>query len=177
MNLHYRQLGPEDGSLLADWLSSDTWPFHVDPHPSRARVLERFDEGAYVGPDVRSYWMLADDEAVGLLMITDLDGNCPMLDLRLRSEHRGRGFGELGLRWLTQTIFDIWPETDRIEGQTREDNRAMRRVFRKVGYVKEAHYREAWPSEDGPPLAAIGYGMLRRDWETGSETPVPWQDE
>ena len=51
----------------------------------------------------------------------------------------------------------------------------MRRVFVKTSYAKEAHYRDAWPSADGP-LDSIGYAILRRDWETGTTTPVNWAD-
>ena len=53
----------------------------------------------------------------------------------------------------------------------------MRRVFVRAGWVKEAHYREGWPVEGGRPVASVGYGVLRRDWETGQTTPVPWDDE
>ena len=59
----------------------------------------------------------------------------------------------------------------------REGNVAMRRVFVRAGFVKEAHYREAWPSDGGPPLASIGYGILRRDWASGGTTPLTWDDE
>ncbi len=30
--------------------------------------------------------------------------------------------------------------------------------------------------EGGEPLASVAYGVLRRDWETGGVTPVPWGD-
>jgi RimJ/RimL family protein N-acetyltransferase len=64
----------------------------------------------------------------------------------------------------------------RFEGQTREDNIAMRKVFVRSGWVKEAHYRQAWPVDGSEPKASIAYGILRCDWETGTTTPVDWDD-
>ena len=52
----------------------------------------------------------------------------------------------------------------------------MRKTFMRAGFVKEAHYREAWPVENGPPLASVAYSILRRDWQTGRTTPVEWND-
>jgi RimJ/RimL family protein N-acetyltransferase len=62
----------------------------------------------------------------------------------------------------------------RLEGQTRVDNQAMRRVFRRAGWVAEAFYRKAWPSEDGAIHDAVGYAILRDDWANGTVTPVLW---
>ena len=53
----------------------------------------------------------------------------------------------------------------------------MRRTFQRAGFLKEAHYREAWPVDGGPPVASIGYGVLRRDWLSGTSTPLVWDDE
>ncbi|MCT2583272.1 hypothetical protein [Actinophytocola gossypii] len=33
--------------------------------------------------------------------------------------------------------------------------------------------REAWPGPDGP-YDSVGYAILRRDWRTGTTTPVDW---
>jgi RimJ/RimL family protein N-acetyltransferase len=53
----------------------------------------------------------------------------------------------------------------------------MRRVLRRCGYVKEAHYREAWPAMGGPPYDAVGYTILRRDWAVEAVTLPDWADE
>lgn len=68
------------------------------------------------------------------------------------------------------------PKVNRFEGQTREDNIAMRKTFVRCGWLKEAHYREGWPVDEGSPLASIAYGILRRDWETGQTTLFDWDD-
>jgi RimJ/RimL family protein N-acetyltransferase len=68
----------------------------------------------------------------------------------------------------------LQPGTRRIEGQTRRDNVAMRKVFVRGGYVQEAVYRQAWPAADGTIFDGIGYAMLRGDWGTGTTTPLDW---
>jgi len=65
----------------------------------------------------------------------------------------------------------------RLYGQTRVDNHAMRTVFRRCGFVKEAHYRQDWPRPDGTLSDSVGYTLLRQDWEGGTTTPVVWDDE
>jgi RimJ/RimL family protein N-acetyltransferase len=99
-----------------------------------------------------------------------------LFDLRLATEHRGKGRGAQVLKALTAHVFTTMPSVNRFEGQTREDNIAMRKTFLRAGFVKEAHYREGWPLEDGTSLASVAYGILRRDWQTGRTTPVVWND-
>jgi RimJ/RimL family protein N-acetyltransferase len=174
--MEYQEITPTDRERLATWLAADTWPYHVNTSPTYEDALKRFDDGHFNGPEVRSFWMVLDGEAIGLLMLQDLEDESPMLDLRLKTAFRGRGLGAQAVQWMTKTIFENYPEATRIEGQTREDNLAMRRTFRKLGYAKEAHYRSAWPTPTGP-VAAIGYGILRSDWAQGTVTPVNWDDE
>jgi hypothetical protein len=53
----------------------------------------------------------------------------------------------------------------------------VRRTFIRCGYVKEAHYRRSWAGRDGTLHDAIGYAILRSDWETGTVTRPDWDDE
>ena len=116
-------------------------------------------------------------ERDGLVRLMDLCDDTPLFDLRIRSEHRGRGLGGQALPWLTRYVFTEFPQVQRFEGTTRQDNLAMRRTFQKCGYVKEAHYRDAWPTSDGEVRDAVGYAILRRDWLSGSTTVPDWNDE
>ncbi|MFK0238522.1 GNAT family N-acetyltransferase [Streptomyces vinaceus] len=100
----------------------------------------------------------------------DLCDDTPMFDLRIRSEHRGRGRGGQALDWLTRYVFTEFPEVQRIEGTARQDNVAMRRAFRRCGYAKEAHSRDTWPTADGKVRDAVGYAILRRGWLSDSTT-------
>ncbi len=65
---------------------------------------------------------------------------------------------------------------NRFEGQIRKDNIAMRKVFLRCGWIKEAHYRQGWPVEGSEPVASVAYAILGRDWETGKTTTFVWED-
>lgn len=68
------------------------------------------------------------------------------------------------------------PQVLRFEGQTREDNIAMRKTFVRAGFVKEAHYRMGWPTSDGRYLASVAYTILRQDWANNTVTTFDWDD-
>ncbi len=53
----------------------------------------------------------------------------------------------------------------------------MRQTVRRCGYVKEAHWRQAWPGRDGTLYDSIGYAILRTDWQAGTITRPDWDDE
>jgi RimJ/RimL family protein N-acetyltransferase len=113
----------------------------------------------------------------GLIRLMDLGERTPMFDLRLRAQWRGKGIGGQALRWLTAYLFTELPAIARVEGNTRQDNRAMRRAFQRAGYVKETHYRDGWPLDGGEVYDGVGYAILRRDWLAGTTTAPEWHDE
>jgi RimJ/RimL family protein N-acetyltransferase len=157
-------------------LTTEHWAHRTRPVYSEADVVEELERGYYAGDDVITVLIELDGEVVGLARADGLAGarEDPQLDLRLRERVRGRGIGLAVLRHITEVIFSRHPTKNRIEGQTREDNHAMRKVFSRGGYVQEAVYRRAWPAADGEMLDGIGYAILRSDWESGTTTPVRW---
>ncbi|KOU39541.1 GCN5 family acetyltransferase [Streptomyces sp. WM6373] len=162
---------------MVAFLTADTWPFHgtavVDADQARQWVAD----GRFDGDDTRTFWIGDGDDTLGLVRLMDLGDGTPVFDLRIRTRDRGRGVGGHALTWLTAYLFAEFPRILRIEGTTRQDNAAMRRTFRRCGYVKEAHYRDGWPGTDGTVHDAVGYAVLRRDWLTGTTTPPAWHDE
>lgn len=168
---------PEDNLALLDFLSRETWPYHGQPQVDAAVLAAKLQAPDFLSPDLRYFWIMAADERVGLIKLFDLediaDQGSPLFDLRIRAQWRGQGLGLQAVRWLTAYLFETWPTLQRIEGTTREDNWAMRRLFLRCGYAKEGHLRKAWDQQH----AAILYGILREDWESGKITPVPWHDE
>lgn len=166
-----------DREALVTFHTSADFPFHVRAHPTRADLERAVDRGAFRDDEHDSWWLDHDRLGrVGLVVLEDLQDPAPLLDLRLAPAFRGRGLGLPALRAVTDHVFRTMSEVTRFEGQTREDNTAMRRVFLRAGWVQEAYYRESWPVEGGSPKASVAYGVLRRDWETGAVTPVPWSD-
>ncbi|OUE24404.1 hypothetical protein BFL37_10860 [Clavibacter michiganensis] len=175
------ELVPIDVAAEADdlraFLTSNAFPFHVGSAPTVEDVERRIADGDFSGPEHEALWVeVAGSGRVGLVVLDDLEDPGIMLDLRLAEAQRGRGLGVHVLRALTDHVFRTYPHATRFEGQTREDNRAMRRTLVRAGFVKEAHYRDGWPVAGGEPRASVGYGILRRDHEAGTTTPVVWDD-
>lgn len=162
---------------LVSFLTRNEFPFHVRPRWSRQQVEAAIEAGSFRDDDNDSHWIDHPERGrVGFVRLENLTEDAPLFDLRLDSAHRGAGLAAGILRAATDHVFRTMSEVTRFEGQTREDNIAMRRAFLRCGWVKEAHYRDGWPVEGGRPLASVGYGILRRDWESGRTTPVDWND-
>ncbi|MFK5633682.1 MULTISPECIES: GNAT family N-acetyltransferase [unclassified Ornithinimicrobium] len=173
------RLDPEDTDreALVDFMTRNEFPFHTVPSPSRTQVESWIAEGAYRDEDNDSFWLEHDELGrVGFFRLEDLSDDAPLFDLRLDAPFRGRGLASEVLGAATDLVFGTMPEVNRFEGQTREDNVPMRRAFLRCGWLKEAHYREGWPVEGGRPVASVAYGILRHDWETGTVTPLVWED-
>jgi len=154
-------------------MTTNEFPFHVGRCPTADEVEMRIAAGAFSSRGIVSLWAMDDvQQIVGLVRLEDLEDDAPLLDLRLGEAWRGRGIGTRVLRSVTDYVFGSMPAVRRFEGQTREDNIAMRRTFERCGWVQEAHYREAWPVPDGEPIGSVAYGIIRRDWLRGTVTPV-----
>ncbi|WP_246958323.1 GNAT family N-acetyltransferase [Brachybacterium sp. Marseille-Q7125] len=124
------------------------------------------------GRSTHSFWLEhAERGRIGLLLLEDLEDPTPLLDLRLPENLRGKGLGPLALRAAADHVFTHFPEVTRFEGQTREDNRAMRAVFERCGWTQEALYRESWPVEGREPVGSVAYAILRREWQARREEP------
>lgn len=166
-----------DREALVDFMTATAWPHHVEPRPSRERIEQNIDDGVYDDEDHEAFWLHDEDRGrVGYARLEDLTDGAPLFDLRLAPDARGKGLATQAVVALTHDVFTRFPEVTRFEGQTRDDNIPMRRAFLRAGWVKEAHYREAWPVKDGPARASVAYAILRRDWESGVTTPVVWDD-
>ncbi|MEE8105984.1 MAG: GNAT family protein [Planctomycetota bacterium] len=172
--MNYERITPATRDELVEWLMSDTWPFHGRAIPDRTRIEAMVDGGAFWGDEAEAFWIHAEQHREGVVRLFDLDDPSPLFDLRLKTASRGRGIGTAAVRWLTSYLFESRTHLRRVAGYTRIDNIGMRRVFERCGYVKEAHHREEWSDADGRLFDAVGYGVLRSDWENGTTTPVHW---
>lgn len=173
----YRRFVAAEAAQLADFLAAETWPYHSSQQVDRDTVLRLVADGHYDSATTRTFWITAGGVPVGVIRLFDLDDGGPLFDLRVRAADRGRGIGAGAVRWLTSYLFTEFPALNRIEGTTRQDNHAMRTLFRRCGYAKEAHYRQAWPGRDRMLYDAVGYAILRADWASGTVTVPDFDDE
>ena len=165
-----------DRGAFTRFLTRDRFPFHAVAEPSEPEVAAQIDAGSFER-DRSLFWV--DDEEhgrIGIAIVENPTSAAPAFDLRLAGRYRGRGLGTPIVRALTTLVFETNPDAVRLEGQTREDNLAMRTTFLRSGFVKEAHRREGWPVEGGEALAAVAYAILRRDWVSGTTTTFVWED-
>lgn len=191
-SLRFTPLRPDDAEgarEIVTFISENTYPFHMRTNPTLKQAEENLAEGDYghnpehyetdaaEDTDHRGWWVETQSgERIGLAVLEDLTDGAPLFDVRLAERHRGHGWGAPVLKALTSLVFRTYPEFDRFEGQTREDNIAMRKVFLRCGFIKEAHYRRGWPVEGGEPVASVAYAILRQDWNSGVTTTFEWED-
>ena len=160
-------------------LTSEPWPLRSHPTFTQEEVQRDIEAGQYDAPYALTYFIEVGGEVVGLVRLEDVadDRTDPQLDIRVRSSARQQGLGAAATRFITDEFFTQNPDRWRIEGQTRRDNIGMRKTFRRVGWVKEAVYREAWPpNESGERLDGIGYAVTRSDWDSGKATRPDFSD-
>lgn len=177
MSITFVAMTPADTEDLIESLSGNRFPFHVQAAPQAPDIRAGIERGRFWNEDTQGYWVLQDERRIGMAALEDLqEDDAPLFDLRLNEAQRGKGLGVEVLRALCGMVFRSMPNTRRFEGQTREDNIAMRKTFIRAGFLKEAHYRLAWPTNDGGHLASIAYAILRQDWETGTVTHFDWAE-
>ncbi len=174
-------VGPSDTPQLVSFLTTNKFPFHMKPHVDEEMARRWIKAGRFDSSESKTLWVDAalpgnGTVRLGLVVLEDLQDDTPLFDLRLAELYRGRGYARPALRAVTRLVFTTMPGVHRFEGQTREDNIAMRKTMLRCGFIKEAHYREAWPTGGDAHLATVAYAILRRDWESGLTTPVVWED-
>lgn len=175
MALKFEAFKNEVEELVA-FMTATTWTYHATPHSKEERIRAAVVNNYYTAEGCETFWIIQDEKKIGMIRIYDLDDGTPLFDMRFSSGYSGKGLGTLALAWMVEHIFNTYKDLHRIEGNTRIDNYAMRSVFKKCGFVKEAHYREAWVCQNGDVYDSIGYGILRSDWENNTITQVNWND-
>lgn len=165
---------PDQRDALIAFIAADSYPFNGVPAPTEKDVASWIDKGIYT----ETFWIvLGGTTRVGVMQYQDASAIHAEIHIRLHAPYRGRAIGTQAVGWLTDYLFQTFLAKHRVEGWTRADNIAMRRVFRACGYIKEAHLRLDFPAGDGTYWDKIGYAILRDDWRTQTITPVKWHDE
>ncbi|MEK8200106.1 GNAT family N-acetyltransferase [Lysinibacillus sp. FSL M8-0134] len=155
---------------LVHFLTQNEWFYHTDQHVKAESVRAAFAKG-FFKDDRETYWLLENEEKIGVMIIHDIGDTIPLFDIRLDAKCRGKGYGVQALRWLQDYLFGEKGKV-RIEGYTRVDNIGMRKCFSKAGFVKEGYLRNAWENEDGTVTDSILYGAIKDDWVLGETTPI-----
>jgi len=182
MEIKFTELEVSEKDRLINFLSSGYWQFHSIPKISIDKLEKQFNAGYFNGEGNRTFLIKDKNEdiIIGVMRLFDLgsgveDDETPLFDIKIKEEFRGKGIGKQALRWLTDLVFTNYPNKLRFEATTRVDNIAMRKVFEYCGFVKEAHYRKAWPDAEGNRYDCTGYAILRSDRLNRTKTPVNFE--
>ncbi|WP_433750334.1 GNAT family N-acetyltransferase [Falsibacillus pallidus] len=160
---------------LVSFLTNNTWKFHSNPTPVKEQIVEQYHNGWYQD-DREAFWIVHEEEKIGLLIIHDINDTIPLFDIRLRNNLRGKGIGTKAVSWMVDYIFRLPDKKIRIEAYTRSDNLPMRKTLYKCGFVKEGYLRSAWENSDGTVNDSICYANIRSDWENKKTTPIRLED-
>lgn len=179
MQVNFKEFSESEIDELALFLSGERWEFHSAPQLTPEKIQKNFEGGYFTKDGKRTFWIINNGQKIGVIRLFDLgddklDDETPLFDIKITKYYRSKGVGEQALKWLTDFVFTNYPHKNRFEATTRVDNISMRRVFEKCGFVKEAHYRKAWPDENKNLYDCVGYSILRCDWENKTLTTVQW---
>lgn len=178
MEILFKELAAGEEEELISLLTGERWEFHSLPEISSDNVKEQLQKGYFQNSGVKTFWISEEHKGkIGIIRLFDLGSEpgsteTPLFDLKIKKEFSGRGIGKQAVKWLVDYVFTNYPAKYRFEATTRIDNIAMRKVLESSGFVKEAHYRQAWPDEDGNKHDCAGYAVLRSDWENNIKTPI-----
>lgn len=177
--INFLELSGNNFEKICEILTSCKWPYHSTPVLVKEKLKTQYREGYFNSSGKRTFILQYENEDVGVIRLFDLgenkdDNETPLFDIKIKSEYRGRGLGKASVKKLVDLVFNEYPNKNRFEATTRADNIAMRRVFENCGFVKEAHYRQAWPDAEGNRYDCAGYSVLRQDWKNKAITPVEW---
>ncbi|HLO11408.1 MAG TPA: GNAT family protein [Pseudoneobacillus sp.] len=156
---------------LVDFLSTEHWPYHGQPNPSKETIRSSFEKGFYTENGNKTFWILDKDEKIGMIRLFDLEDPTCLFDIRLKKSFRGKKNGMPSVKWISDYVFTSYPHIIRVEGHTRFDNYAMRKTLYNCRFVKEAYHRNAWP-QDGKLFDSVGYAMTRNDWKDNTVTRI-----
>jgi RimJ/RimL family protein N-acetyltransferase len=183
MNLQIIKFAPLiHRQILAEFLSSQLWKFHVNSSLTIEKVYAQIDEGNFTGEENETFLIFnAENDLIGIIRLFDMDDiadgdGSPLFDMRISNKFQGSGVGTQSVQWLTKYLFESHSKLNRIEATTRADNYSMRKVFKKCYFLKEGHYRASWRNENGELLDTIRYAILRNDWNNKNLTPLEWED-
>lgn len=173
MTVKFQLFNSEVGELM-DLLSMNEWPFHSNPQIKASAIKQAIENGYYT--DGReTFWIVDNNQKVGVIIIDDIEDTIPLFDIRLSMNQRGKGIGVKSLRWIQDYLFGNRGKI-RIEGYTRADNLAMRKCFSNSGFVKEGYLRNAWENEDGTLFDSVLYAAIFEDWKNNVITQTKIND-
>ncbi len=93
MEPRYRRFVPAGADLIAEFLTSEDWPYFAGTaRPSADRIRAQAAAGHYDSDSSRTFWIVVGDTEAGLIRLSDLGDGAPLFDLRIRAAYRVTGW-------------------------------------------------------------------------------------
>lgn len=164
-NLTFKKFTKKDSKQLIDFLTSQTWKFHSNPKLSIKDVQTNIDKRKYTNREQITFLIYNQTYLIGVLQIKDLINDLeesPEFDIRISSKFHKKGYGTQIINYMIEYIFKNYDKIKRIEGNTREDNIAMQRLFEKCKFTRVAQLRKCWFGDD-KYYDTIVYDLLKEE--------------
>lgn len=170
-----------EAANLQQLFVGNEWPFHFPKIETPESFQSRINRKQFEGKEKKTFLIKNKNSLIGYVKIFDLgedklNDEIPLFDIRIAATARGKGIGKQAVQFLSDWVFNNYPNKYKIEATTRIDNIAMRKVLKACNFIKEAHYRNGWETAT-KRVAAIGYGLLKTDWQNNTITPINWQED
>src|SRR5580658_936743 len=76
--IEYRRFSPADADLLAEFLTTEDWPYHGSGTPDAVQIRKQAAAGHYDNDQTRAFWIVTASSAVaGLVRLLDLGDDTP----------------------------------------------------------------------------------------------------
>ena len=160
-----RTIEEEDLPLLRDTLNAPAVRRHLFPSPPLNLAQEREYFDTVVSDDGEINLLITvDGEPVGPIGLSPADSitGTTEIGLFIAEEWWGEGYGTEAAELCTAYAFDA-RRFHRVIARVVAENEASRRVWEKLGYRKEATFREAVFLE-GEYRDVVLYAVLKHEW-------------
>ena len=172
-----RTIEREDGEFLqrAHTDPAIRHPLGTVHHQNLSQVEDHFEEFVEAEHNA-NYLVCLDGEAagpghpeegdttpIGVVNVTHTDWDRPNLAYWLVPDHHGEGYGKEAVALVVDTVFRSF-DVHSIGAHAFAHNAASRGLLESLGFTQEGRAREERFIE-GEYRDAIGYGLLRREWD------------
>ncbi len=165
--VHLRVLTPDDASWLVEMDRSTSGSRAPALGFERDLLRAALERGEWASEDQWGWAVEVDGRRAGFATVTGMTSGDGTMQIRLRSDARGRGVGREVLRQMADHHFTATAGLQRLVGVTHEQNIPMQRAFNAAGFRMEARYRDVIENADGTHASAWGYALTRADWTAG----------
>lgn len=150
------------------------YPLGTVTHKNRAQIEDHIEE--YIEDDSHAHFLVCldsgdvgpghpdEDETtpIGVVNVTHIDWDRPMLAYWLVPDQHGEGYGKEAVALVVEYVFRT-VDTHGVEAHAYDFNAASRGLLESLGFTQEGRTRES-RFIDGEYRDSVQYGLLRREW-------------